>query len=162
MLYAATSSRIRALILESPFVITTNAAGELIQQDGRRLSRQQIAGAPRPLPPASRRSLLLLDAVGRNARRGSLSSPRISSHASPAPFSFCKETATSLAPPSNSQPFRLRFPILSMRVIPTPVTSLTRNKPIAFFTGSLSSCPQRIFTNPRLPAVAIRNCFTLT
>ena len=31
MLYAATSKRIRALILESPFVITTNAAGELIQ-----------------------------------------------------------------------------------------------------------------------------------
>ena len=32
MLYAATSSRIRALILESPFVITSNAAGELIHK----------------------------------------------------------------------------------------------------------------------------------
>ena len=32
MLYAATSNRIRALILESPFVITSNAAGELIHR----------------------------------------------------------------------------------------------------------------------------------
>ena len=32
MLYAASSTRIRALILESPFVITTNAAGELIHK----------------------------------------------------------------------------------------------------------------------------------
>ena len=32
MLYAATSSRIRALILESPFVITSSAAGELIHK----------------------------------------------------------------------------------------------------------------------------------
>ena len=32
MLYAATSNHIRALILESPFVITSNAAGELIHR----------------------------------------------------------------------------------------------------------------------------------
>ncbi len=32
MLYAASSNRIRALILESPFVITTNAAGDLISR----------------------------------------------------------------------------------------------------------------------------------
>jgi pimeloyl-ACP methyl ester carboxylesterase len=32
LLYAATSTRIRSLILESPFVISTNAAGELIQK----------------------------------------------------------------------------------------------------------------------------------
>ena len=32
MLYAATSSRIRALILESPFVITSKSAGELIHK----------------------------------------------------------------------------------------------------------------------------------
>ncbi len=32
MLYAASSKRIRALILESPFVLTSNAAGELIRR----------------------------------------------------------------------------------------------------------------------------------
>ena len=32
MLYAATSKRIRALVLESPFVITSNAAGQLIHK----------------------------------------------------------------------------------------------------------------------------------
>jgi pimeloyl-ACP methyl ester carboxylesterase len=32
LLYAATSKRIRALILESPFVVTTNAAGQLIEK----------------------------------------------------------------------------------------------------------------------------------
>ena len=48
------------------------------QQDGRRLSRQQAPGTPRPLPPASRRSLRLLDPMGRHPRRRSLPPPRLS------------------------------------------------------------------------------------
>ena len=162
LLYAAMSSRIRALILESPFVVSTGAANELIQQmaaayPGSKLQQRLALYHQHP-------DAVFAAWTSWATTLGNQVFPlRDFSPASPAPSWFFRAQATSSAPPCNWKHCNNPSLVLSMRSIPTPVTSLTRNKPTVYFNGSLSSYPPRTFpTNYRLPAIATLNRFALT
>ena len=140
LLYAASSSRIRALILESPFVVSTNAAGELIDKmaaayPGSKLQERLAHYHQHPdevFSSWTQWAATLGDEVF--PLRDFL--PRFN-----APSSFCKEPATNSAPPCSSPPCKPPSPIFSTKPTPTPATSLTRSKPTASCTGFRSSCP---------------------